>query len=68
MLNYLDKSDDEYVTVDFAGLSISDVIAKDFKYHKTWYQSLTQTAAASLSATSDEKNGKQKKKFARTML
>ena len=29
-LNYADKSDDEYVKVKLASLSISDVIAKEF--------------------------------------
>ena len=41
LLNYAEKSDDELVKVELACLSISDVIAKKFKYHKTCYQSLT---------------------------
>ena len=58
MLNYVDKSDDEHVKVGLASLSISDVVAKEFKYHRTCYQSLTQVAAASLSATMDGNNDK----------
>ena len=60
MLNYADKSDNEYVKVELAGLSISDVISEEFKYHRTCYQSLTRAAAASLSATMDENNENQK--------
>ena len=60
LLKYDDKSDDEYVKVELASLSISDVIAKGFKYHRTCYQSLTRAAAALLSATMDENNEKQK--------
>ena len=37
LLNYADKSDDEYVKVELANLSIADVIAKEFKCHKTCY-------------------------------
>ena len=58
LLNCTDKSDDEYVKDKLASLSISDVIAKEFKYHRTCYQSLTRAAAASLSATMDENNEK----------
>ena len=54
-----DKSDDEYVKVKLAGLSMSDVTAKEFKYRRTCYQSLTRAAAASLSTTMDENNEKQ---------
>ena len=54
-----DKSDDEYVKVKLASLSISDVTAKEFKYHRTCYESLTRAAAASLSAAMDENNEKQ---------
>ena len=60
LLNYADKNDDKYFKVKLASLSISDVIAKEFKYHRTCYQSLTRAAAASLSATMDENNEKQK--------
>ena len=60
LLNYGDNSDDKYVKVELTSLSISDVIAKEFKYHRTCYQSLTRAAAASLSATMDENNKKQK--------
>ena len=58
MLNCTDKSDDEYVKDKLASLSKSDVIAKEFKYHRTCYQS-PRAAAASLSATMDENNEKQ---------
>ena len=58
LLNYVDKSDDEHVKVGLASLSISDVVAKELKYHRTCYHSLTQVAAASLLATMDENNDK----------
>ena len=45
----VDKSHDEHVKVKLASLFISDVIAKEFKYHRTCCQSLTQAATASLS-------------------
>ena len=43
LLKYVDKSDNVHVKVDFAGLSISHAIGKDFKYHKISCQSLTQS-------------------------
>ena len=36
------------------------MVAKEFKYQRTFYQSLTRAAAASLSAKTDENNEKQK--------
>ena len=56
LLNYADKCDDDYVKVELASLSVSGVITKGFKYHRTCYQSLTRAAAASLLATMDENN------------
>ena len=38
LLNYAEKSDDEYVKVQLAGLTVFDIIAKEFKYHRSCYQ------------------------------
>ena len=61
LLNYADKNDDESGKVKLASLSVSNVMAKEFKYYRTCYQILTQAAAVSFSATMDNTNKKLRK-------
>ena len=45
LLTYADESEDEYLTVQLAGLSESKIIAMEYKYHRSCYRNITREAA-----------------------
>ena len=42
LIKYSNECDDEYFTVQVGQLSISDVQAKEFKYHRSCYRTITR--------------------------
>ena len=42
LIKYSNECDDEYFTVQIGQVSISDVITKEFKYHRSCYRTITR--------------------------
>ena len=42
LIKYSNECDDEYFNVQVGQLSISDVLAKEFKYHRSCYRTITR--------------------------
>ena len=42
LIEYSNECDDEYFTVQVGQLSISGVLAKEFKYHRSCYRTITR--------------------------
>ena len=42
LIKYSNECDDEYFTVRVGKLSILDVLAKEFKYHRSGYRTITR--------------------------
>ena len=46
LLDYVNKSSDEYAALKLAGLSENEIIAKEFKFHCTCYKDITRKPTA----------------------
>ena len=55
LLDHGKKNIDEYVSLKFAGLSVNEIIAKEFKYHPTCYKNVQRNNTQS----HDSKDGTQ---------
>ena len=56
LLDYGNKNIDEYVSLKLAGLFVNEIMAKEFKYHPTYYKNVQRNSTQSLDSKDTMRN------------